>query len=226
VDQPHGGVAGRRRAALVSAAVIAVVVVAVVVADLAVGAGDGDEPVATGGSAQPAPYTGSLPELPLSDAERRIVTDPDELEDIIGEQARAQAPLVAVADEIQRVVEEHGLDGFAGIAIDHEAGTVILYWKGELPDELGSVIAASAVTVDVHPADYTEAELLAEAERIARLGTTRSGAVILQVGPLDDYSGLMVVVDSADAARRGDQEIDSPVNLEFSTGERAVALGG
>lgn len=227
MDQPHGGVAGRCRAALVSAAVIAVVVVAVVVADhLAVGAGDGDEPVATGGSATPAPYTGSLPELPPSDAERRIVTDPDELEDLIGEEARAQAPLVAVADEIQRVVEEHGLDGFAGIAIDDEAGTVTLYWKGELPDEMGSVIAASAVTVDVHPADYTEAELLAEAERIARLGTTRSGAAILQVGPLDDYSGLMVVLDSAVAARRGDQEIDSPVNLEFSTGERAVALGG
>jgi hypothetical protein len=227
VDQPDGGVAGRRRAALVSAAVIAVIIVAVVVADhLAVGAGDGDEPVATGRPAQAAPYTGSLPELPPSEAERRIVTDPDELEDIIGEQARAQAPLVAVADEIQRVVEEHGLDGFGGIAIDDEAGAVTLYWKGELPDELDSVIAASAVTVDVHPADYTEAELLAEAERIARLGTTRSGAVILQVGPLDDYSGLMVVVDSADAARRGDQEIDSPVNLEFSTGERAVALGG
>jgi hypothetical protein len=219
-------VAGRRRAALVGAAVIAVVVVAVVVADLAVGAGDGDEPVATGGSAQQAPYTGSLPELPPSDAERRVVTDPDELEDMIGEQARAQAPLVAVADEIQRVVEEHGLTGFAGIAIDDEAGAVTLYWKGELPDELGSVIAASAVTVDVRPADYTEAELLAEAERIARLGTTRSGAAILQIGPLDDYSGLMVVLDSAAAARRGDQEIDSPVNLEFSTGERAVALGG
>jgi hypothetical protein len=145
---------------------------------------------------------------------------------MIGEQARAQAPLVAVADEIQHVVEDYGLDSFGGIAIDDEAGAVTLYWKGELPDELDSVIAASTVTVDVRPAEYTEAELLAEAERIGRLRTTRSGAAILKIGRLDDYSGLMVVVDSAAVARRGDQEIDSPVNLEFSTGERAVALGG
>lgn len=117
-----------------------------------------------------------------------MVTDPDELEDLAGEQARAQAPLVAVADEIQRVVDEHDLDGFAGIAINDEAGVVTLYWKGEPSDEIGSVIADSAVTVEVRPADYTEAELQAEAERIARLGTTRSGVAILQVGPLDDYT--------------------------------------
>jgi hypothetical protein len=36
----------------------------------------------------------------------------------------------------------------------------------------------------------------------------------------------MVVLDSAAAANRGDQEIDSPVHLEFSTGEPAVAVRG
>jgi hypothetical protein len=225
VAQPDAGVAGRRKTVLVGAAVIIVVTVV----GLAVGLGDGSEKVVTGGSPQPLqplPYTGSLPELPLPNEERRVVTDPDEVEDMLGEEARAQAPLVAVADEIQRVVEKRGLDGFAGIAIHDDARAVTLYWKGELPDEIAALIAASAVSVDVRPADYTEAELLAEAERIARLGTTRSGAAILQVGPLDDYSGLMVVLDSAAAANRGDQEIDSPVHLEFSTGDPAVAVGG
>jgi hypothetical protein len=216
------GMGGRRRIALAGAAVV--IVVAVV--GLAVGCGDGDEQVATGGSPRPLPYTGSLPELPLPNEERRVVTDPDGLEDLAGEQARAQAPLVAVADEIQRVVDEHDLDGFAGIAVNDEAGVVTLYWKGELSDEIGSVIAESAVTVEVRPADYTEAELLAEAARIARLGTTRSGAAILQVGPLDDYTGLTVVLDSAAAVERGDQELESPVHLEFSTGEPAVAVVG
>jgi hypothetical protein len=206
----------------------AVIIVATVIG-LAVGLGDGREKVATGGSPEPPeplPYTGSLQDLPLPDEERRVVTNPDEVEDMLSEEARAQAPLVAVADEIQRVVEERGLDGFAGIAIDDDARAVTLYWKGELPDEIAAVVAAAAVSVDVRPADYSEAELLAEAERIARLGTTRSGAAILQVGQLDDYSGLMVVLDSAAAADRGDQEIDSPVHLEFSTGEPAVAVRG
>jgi hypothetical protein len=201
-------------------------IIVVTVVGLAVGLGDGDEQVATRGTPPPLPYTGSLPELPLPNEERRVVTDPDELEDLLDGQARAQAPLVTVADEIQRVVNEQGLDSFAGIAINDEARAVTLYWKGELPAEIGSVIAASAVTVEVRPADYTRAELLAEAERIARLSTTRSGAAILQVGPLDDYSGLMVVLDSAAAAERGDQEIESPVHLEFSTGEPAVAAAG
>jgi hypothetical protein len=224
VAQPAGG-GERRWKVLVGAAVI---IVATVIG-LAVGLGDGREKVATGGSPeplQPLPYTGSLPDLPLPDEERRVVTDPDEVEDMLSEEARGQAPLVAVADEIQRVVEERGLDGFAGIAIDDDARAVTLYWKGELPDEIAAVVAAAAVSVDVRPADYSEAELLAEAERIARLGTTRSGAAILQVGQLDDYSGLMVVLDSAAAANRGDQEIDSPVHLEFSTGEPAVAVRG
>lgn len=222
--QPAGG-GGRRWKVLVGAAVI---IVATVIG-LAVGPGDGKEKVATGGSPeplQPLPYTGSLPDLPLPDEERRVVTDPDEVENMLSEEARGQAPLVAVADEIQRVVEERGLDGFAGIAIDDDARAVTLYWKGELPDEIAAVVAAAAVSVDVRPADYSEAELLAEAERIARLGTTRSGAAILQVGQLDDYSGLMVVLDSAAAANRGDQEIDSSVHLEFSTGEPAVAVRG
>lgn len=36
----------------------------------------------------------------------------------------------------------------------------------------------------------------------------------------------MVVLDSAAAVERGDQEIESPVHLEFSAGEPAVAVVG
>jgi hypothetical protein len=221
VARPDLGDGWRRRIAVAVA-----IVVAVTVGGLVLELGDENEQVATDGSRRPVPYTGSLPEVPLPSEERHVLTDPDELEDLVGEQARAQAPLVAVADEIQRVVAEHELDGFAGIAINEEAGLVTLYWKDEPPDEIDSVIVQSAATVEIRPADYTETELLAEAERIARLGTTRSGAAILQVGPLDDYSGLMVVLGSDAAAERGDQEIESPVHLEFSTGEPAVAIAG
>jgi hypothetical protein len=82
------GMGGRRRIALAGAAVV--IVMAVV--GLIVGCGDGNEQVATGGSPRPLPYTGSLPELPLPNEERRVVTDPDEFEDLAGDQARAQAP--------------------------------------------------------------------------------------------------------------------------------------
>jgi hypothetical protein len=78
--------------------------------------------------------------------------------------------------------------GYAGIAVDVEQNAVDLYWQGDLPAEVRQIVAGAPVRV--HPAAYTEVDLVAQAQRAAQLpGVT-------QTGPKVDGSGLLVKVSS------------------------------
>jgi hypothetical protein len=78
--------------------------------------------------------------------------------------------------------------GYAGIAVDVEQNAVDLYWHGELPAEVREIVASAPVRV--HSAAYAEADLVAQAQRVAQLpGVT-------QTGPKVDGSGLIVKVSS------------------------------
>lgn len=111
---------------------------------------------------------------------------------------RAQIPLVEVADEIQALVDKHGLEGFAGIAIDTERRSVTLSWKGELPRVLATALRRIRPDVDVVvvPVPYSLAELDREARRIAREHT----GVVAEVGPTPDFRGLRVALKAGVAS--------------------------
>lgn len=78
--------------------------------------------------------------------------------------------------------------GYAGIAVDVDQNALDLYWQGELPAEVATIVAGAPVRV--HRAAYTEAQLVAQGQRVAQLpGVT-------QTGPKVDGSGLIVKVSS------------------------------
>jgi streptogrisin D len=111
----------------------------------------------------------------------------------------AQAPLAAASDRIQQLVDARRLSGFAGTELDGD--TLVLYWHGAVPAVLGQALGQirREVPVQVRPARYSLATLLAEARRL--LGAYSEGAVKLtSAGPLDDYSGLEVGVDPSTPA--------------------------
>jgi streptogrisin D len=139
---------------------------------------------------------------------------------------QAQLPLVEAADEIQALVDKHGLAGFAGVAIDLQRRSVTLSWKGELPRVLATELRRIRADVDVEvvPVPYSLAELDHEARRIAR----EHSGVVAEVGPTPDFRGLRVAVKAdlaAPAATAAADGIRSHIPLTFdgtSRPERAM----
>jgi hypothetical protein len=177
-------------------------------------------------SIEPPVYEGPPVDLPPPADERKrvILSDPGRRDEL----SKVQAPLVAAGDRLQQLADEHRFPGFTGLAIEDGARAVVLYWKGEVPHLVEALIdeLSPDVNVEVRAVDYSRDELLAESRRIAGLGRTPSGASIVGVGPLSDYSGLEVVLDSEAAAARGPEEIKSWIHLEFTSGSPATAISG
>jgi hypothetical protein len=133
-------------------------------------------------------------------------------------QARAQQPFVEAADRIQVLVEQREYGGFASVALEDDPPSVVVFWKGPLPTPVQHLIAELRRTVGVVVRDavYSRDELLEEAHRIA--GRSHVDVKIWGVGPLKDCSGLSVVIDRSTDLALAEQEITSPMKLEFSYG--------
>ena len=138
--------------------------------------------------------------------------------------ARAQQPLVEAADRIQVLVEEREYGGFASVALEDDPLSVVVFWKGPLPKPVQHLVAELRCTVGVVVRDavYSLDELLEEAHRIA--DRSNIGVKIWGVGPLNDCSGLSVVIDRSADLARAEHEITSPMKLEFSYGGPIIAL--
>jgi streptogrisin D len=111
-----------------------------------------------------------------------------------------QAKLQKVADDI-RAQAPHSADaGLAGVTLDPRHNTVRLFWHGALPDSVTNEIAAArarGITVETHPAPYTEKQLTREVARMsARPLSTGSptGRRTMQLAPNPDGSGINAVV--------------------------------
>ncbi|MEO3808316.1 hypothetical protein ABGB17_04870 [Sphaerisporangium sp. B11E5] len=113
------------------------------------------------------------------------------------ELARKQVPMLALADELEAAGGTKGT-GFAGVELDVPAGVVHLYWKGDAPPAVGTLAAKApeGVSVRVHPARFTAAELRERAEEIVRTRGLSAGGDVHRVTPLEDGSGLELAVTS------------------------------
>lgn len=120
------------------------------------------------------------------------------------ELARRQAPMLALADELE-AADRSGGSGFAGVVLDVPGGVVHLYWKGTAPKATG-VAAAKAprgIRVRVHPAAYSAGELQRRADEIIRTRGLGAGGDVHRVTPLADGSGLELgVTKTAGTAAR------------------------
>jgi hypothetical protein len=187
--------------------------------------GLGEEP--TGGRArvQSAVYKGPLPDLPNQPDQRRRVLDAAEVEAMLTPLARAQQPLVEAADRIQVLLREREYGGFGMLALEGNPPSVVLLWKGPLPRPVQHLVdeLRSTVRVVVREAIYSRNELREETHRIMALGRSRSGVKIWGVGPLNDCSGLNVMIDRATDLARAERVIRSRMKLEFSVGGPIIA---
>ncbi|GAA1264792.1 hypothetical protein GCM10009677_15810 [Sphaerisporangium rubeum] len=111
------------------------------------------------------------------------------------ELARRQVPMLEMADRL----EEAGAgkeSGYAGVELDVVAGVVHLYWKGDAPRTVASLVsgAPEGVRVEVHPAEHTAVELRERADEVIRTQGLSAGGAVHRVTPLPDGSGLEVGV--------------------------------
>jgi hypothetical protein len=137
-----------------------------------------------------------------------------------------QLPLQDAADRIQGLVESRDLAGFSGVALKSETDTVSLYWKGALPEAMTDLIdrLPPTINVDIRSARYSLEELLEEAQRIVSTAPAGIGAQITAIGPLDDYSGLRVSVESPGAVGLLRNSVETRVSLRITVHPRAELL--
>lgn len=105
---------------------------------------------------------------------------------------RSWAELMKVQDKLDARAEKIAAardDAFAGIEVSAEKGMVTVYWKGAPPAKAAAAMEDArrdGVKVAVFNAQYSEAELLAEGEKIAARDD------VTAVAPKVDGSGLLV----------------------------------
>jgi hypothetical protein len=140
--------------------------------------------------------------------------------------ARAQQPLVEAADRIQVLLREREYGGFGMLALEDNPPSVVLFWKGPLPRPVQHLVdeLRSTVRVVVRDAIYSGNQLREETHRIMALGRSLSGVKIWGVGPLNDCSGLNVMIDRATDLARAERVIRSRMKLEVSVGGPIIAL--
>ncbi len=127
----------------------------------------------------------------------------------------AQRPLSAAAHRLRSVIEDGASAGFAGMALQEDA--VVVWWKGRLPREVRTAIAAAGTgtVVHVHSADYSLAELSAASATIARWMKANPNGPFHRVATRADGRGL-TVGSSAHAIRATTAQlpdVDVPVRV-------------
>lgn len=105
-----------------------------------------------------------------------------------------QTRLNAVADRVLGTAET--AEGYAGMIVAPENHEVRLYWKGEVPSAVQTVIdeGRQKAPVRVLPAPYSHAQLQREAEQWAESGQVTGAA------PQPDGSGVQVSVKGEDTS--------------------------
>ncbi|MFD5826595.1 hypothetical protein [Lentzea sp. NPDC060358] len=127
--------------------------------------------------------------------------------------------LMATQDRLHKIAEkvERG-NGFSGFYVDAGSGTLNVYWKGKASAKVSSAAAvakAQGLTVKVHDAKYSQAELNAEAARLVKTGSVQSVAA--------KYDGSGLKVKQAATGFSAKSAPQSSVAVEVESGEVELA---
>ncbi|MGW0202879.1 hypothetical protein [Nonomuraea sp. NPDC003201] len=135
---------------------------------------------------------------------------------------RVQGKLDATAERLKAAGGV--LDGFGKITEAVEERRVRLYWKGDPPAEIRSIVSGSDSTVDVVPARYSARELDRESERLRRLSSGTEGFRIVQINQ-SPQDGLRIgVTGSTDAAAASSVVREAGVPVTVTEGRQAEPL--
>ena len=135
-----------------------------------------------------------------------------------------QMPLADASSQIYELWQREGLQGFTGMRFDNDKGEVILYWKGQVPHRMVALVRTLRTSVPVRVVErpYSLVELQREARRLVELDLSGAGVNVTQAGPIPDFSGIGVGIDttarldSAQQIDRARQVIESDFLLEFT----------
>ncbi|MFJ2745685.1 S1 family peptidase [Streptomyces sp. NPDC087440] len=133
--------------------------------------------------------------------------------------ARAQAPMLAVADALERAGEHSGAAGFAGITLDVPGGFVDLYWKGTPPAAVAREAGKrhAGFRVRTHPAKHSAAELDQHARSVLRTHGVGVGGSVHRVTPLPDGTGIEVGVVAGQGKRTAVPQPADPLVVRTET---------
>ena len=135
-----------------------------------------------------------------------------------------QMPLADASSKIHELWQEADLQGFTGVRLDNDNFAVILYWKGEIDPRMSELVTTFSVPVQVVQRSYSLTEFHQEAKRLVELSPAQTGVNVTEAGPLPDFSGLRVGVESADQLTIAPHVINSHIRLEFSVASAPVPL--
>lgn len=124
----------------------------------------------------------------------------------------AQRPLEQLANEIHGLAQTTRLDGFAGTEFDLAQRTLILYWHGSVPAVVSDALnhKPTGYQFVIRQAKYSLAQLNQEVTRLL----VSQAAKIVRIGPLNDYSGLLIGVDIGPADTLPTFTSSIPVTVE------------
>ena len=136
-----------------------------------------------------------------------------------------QMPLVNAAQDIQNLTGTARLAGLIGIRFDDDENAVVLYWNGELPPQMSTLVDELRADVPIHVVSYPYSleELEAESRRLVQLLRT-NGVNVYEAGPTGDFSSIRLSIniddDRTDAQKIevARQTIRSNFPLEFKVG--------
>ena len=143
-----------------------------------------------------------------------------------------QMPLADASSQIYELWQREGFQGFTGMRFDNDKGEVILYWKGQVPHRMVALVRTLRTSVPVRVVErpYSLVELQREARRLVELDLSGAGVNVTQAGPIPDFSGIGVGIDttarldSAQQIDRARQVIESDFLLEFTVVPAPVPL--
>ena len=135
-----------------------------------------------------------------------------------------QMPQVDASSQIYELWRREGLQGFTGMRFDNDKGEVTLYWKGQVPHRMAALVRTLRASVPVRVVErpYSLVELQREARRLVELDLSGAGVNVTEAGPLADFSGIGVGIDTTarlDRAQQTDrarQVIETDFLLEFT----------
>ncbi|MFD7595684.1 hypothetical protein ACFV6D_21910 [Kitasatospora sp. NPDC059812] len=117
--------------------------------------------------------------------------------------AEAQERIVQAADEVNRQAHLDPATGYGNIVVSVKDEGYTLYWKGEIPQDIGGLVAAQrarGVAVSVVPSLYNAEELKERAHAIITSDLRVNGAEIISAGPSNDGNSLNIGIDAAQLA--------------------------
>ncbi|MFJ4189140.1 hypothetical protein [Kitasatospora sp. NPDC089509] len=136
---------------------------------------------------------------------------------------QAQTKLHRMTDPVQDWVESGApaADGYAGTVIDASDQHADLYWKGEAPAEVRTLLDANAnpgYTVDIHRSPYSRTEMRAAIDRFTAAVAPEEWT---SIGPQEDGAAIAITYEPTKATR-----LTGGATTEQAYARKAAELAG